>query len=61
MLYEVITGRAAVIGALLCACIPLVRIPLIEATIGLSTLYGASVVALVLIAPALFFFSQVSP
>jgi len=57
----VVAGRAAVIGALLCACIPLVRIPLIEATIGLSTLYGATVVALVLIAPALFFFSQVSP
>jgi len=57
----VVASRAAVIGALLCACIPLVRIPLVEATIGLSTLYGATVVALVLIAPALFFFSQVSP
>jgi len=57
----VVASRAAVIGALLCACIPLVRIPLIEATIELPTLYGAAVVALVLIAPALFFLSQVSP
>jgi spermidine synthase len=57
----VVASRAAVIGALLCACIPLVRIPLIEATIDLSTLTGAAVVALVLIAPALFFLSQVSP
>jgi spermidine synthase len=57
----VVACRAAVIGALLCAAIPLVRMPLIEATIGLSTLYGASVAALVLIAPALFFLSQVSP
>jgi spermidine synthase len=57
----VVANRAAVIGALLCAAIPLVRLPLIEATIGLSTLYGATVVAIVLIAPTLFFLSQVSP
>ncbi|MGD8875478.1 MAG: fused MFS/spermidine synthase [Gammaproteobacteria bacterium] len=57
----VVASRAAVIGALLCAVIPLVRVPLIEATIGFSTLYGATVVAIVLIAPALFFLSQVSP
>jgi spermidine synthase len=57
----VVASRAAVIGALLCAVIPLVRLPLIEATIGLSTLYGATAVAIVLIAPALFFLSQVSP
>ena len=57
----VVASRAAVIGALLCAAIPLFRMPLIEATIGLSTLYGATVVAIVLIAPALFFLSQVSP
>jgi spermidine synthase len=57
----VVASRAAVIGALFCACIPLVRVPLVEATIGLSTLYGATIVALVLIAPALFFLSQVSP
>ncbi|MGD2112927.1 MAG: hypothetical protein PVI50_06045, partial [Gammaproteobacteria bacterium] len=57
----VVASRAAAIGALLCAAIPLIRIPLIEATIGLSTLTGASAVAVVLIAPALFFLSQVSP
>jgi hypothetical protein len=57
----VVASRTAVVGALLCAVIPLVRLPLIEATIGLSTLFGATVVALVLIAPALFFLSQVSP
>ena len=57
----VVAGRAAVIGALLCAAIPLIRLPLIEATIELSTLAGAATVALVLIAPSLFFLSQVSP
>lgn len=56
-----VAAWAAIIGALLCAVIPFLRIPLIHATIDLSTLVGATVVALVLIAPALFFFSQVSP
>ncbi len=56
-----VAGRAAAIGALLCAGIPFLRIPLIEYTIDLATLTGATIAALVLIAPALFFFSQVSP
>jgi MFS family permease len=56
-----IAAWAAIIGALLCAVIPFLRRPLIDATIDLSTLVGATVGALVLIAPALFFFSQVSP
>jgi len=56
-----VAAWAAIIGALLCAVIPFLRIPLIDATIDLSTLLGTTLVALVLIAPALFFFSQVSP
>jgi spermidine synthase len=56
-----VAGRAAAIGALLCAAIPFMRVPLIEHTIDLDTLTGATVTALVLIAPALFFLSQVSP
>ena len=57
---RVATG-AALIGALLCAAVPFMRIPLIEATIDLSTLNGATLMALALIAPTLFFLSQVSP
>ncbi len=56
-----IAAHAAIIGALLCAMIPFLRIPIIDATINMSTLVGATAGALVLIAPALFFFSQVSP
>lgn len=56
-----VAAWAAIIGALLCAVIPFLRMPLIHATIDLSTLVGATVGALVLIAPPLFFFSQVSP
>jgi len=56
-----VAGRAAAIGALLCAAIPYLRVPLIQQTIDLDTLTGATVTALVLIAPALFFLSQVSP
>lgn len=57
----VVARGAAAIGALLCAAIPWVRVPLIEATIDLPTLSGATVAATVLIAPPLFFLSQVSP
>ncbi|MDX1697519.1 MAG: hypothetical protein R3308_04490, partial [Thiohalobacterales bacterium] len=56
-----VAGRAAAIGALLCAAIPFLRIPVIEHTIELATLTGATLCALFLIAPALFFLSQVSP
>jgi spermidine synthase len=56
-----VAAYAAIIGALLCSTIPFLRIPVIDATVDLSTLVGATVGALVLIAPALFFFSQVSP
>ena len=56
-----VARRAAVFGALLCAAIPFVRPPLIAATIDLSTITGAAIAALVLIAPSLFFLSQVSP
>ena len=57
----VVARRAAVLGAPLCAAIPFMRVPLIEATIDLSTTAGAAIAALVLIAPSLFFLSQVSP
>ncbi len=57
----IVARRAAVLGALLCAAIPFIRVPLIEATIDLSTLTGAAIAAVALIAPALFFLSQVSP
>jgi MFS family permease len=53
--------RAAAIGAVLCALIPFARVPLIEHTIDLATLTGATITAIALIAPALFFLSQVSP
>jgi len=56
-----VASRAAATGAVLCAVIPYLRIPVIEHTIDLSTLTGATITALVLIAPALFFLSQVSP
>ena len=56
-----VAAHAAIIGALLCTMIPFLRMPVIEATIDLSTLLGATLGALILIAPALFFFSQVSP
>ncbi|MGD2083941.1 MAG: fused MFS/spermidine synthase, partial [Chromatiales bacterium] len=56
-----VATRAAAIGAVLCALIPAVRLPLIEQTVGLSTLTGATIAAVALIAPALFFLSQVSP
>jgi len=56
-----VAAHAAIIGALLCTMIPFLRIAVIDATIDLSTLVGATVGALLLIAPALFFFSQVSP
>jgi MFS family permease len=57
----VVAQGAAAVGALLCAAIPWVRVPLIEATIDLSTLGGAMAAATVLIAPPLFFLSQISP
>jgi len=53
--------RAAAIGAVLCALIPYARLPLVAHTIDLSTLTGTAVTALALIAPSLFFLSQVSP
>jgi predicted membrane-bound spermidine synthase len=53
--------RAAAIGAVLCALIPYARLPLVVHTIDLSTLTGAAVAAIALIAPSLFFLSQVSP
>jgi len=56
-----VAAHAAIIGALLCATIPFLRLPVIDATIDMSTLVGATLGALLLIAPALFFFSQVSP
>jgi spermidine synthase len=56
-----VAAWAALAGAVLCAVIPFVRAPLIEATIDLPTLLGATVMALALIAPPLFFLSQVSP
>ena len=57
----VVANRAASIGALLCAAIPFVRLPLMVNTIDLDTLAGAGIVATVLIVPALFFLGQVSP
>jgi spermidine synthase len=56
-----VAARAALMGALLCAAIPFMRTTLIDATIDLSTLTGTTLMALALIAPALFFLSQVSP
>ena len=56
-----VAANAAITGALLCTAIPFLRIPVIDATIDLSTLPGATAGSLLLIAPALFFFSQVSP
>ena len=56
-----VAAQAAIFGALLCTTIPFLRMPIIYATIDLSTVLGATVGSLVLIAPALFFFSQVSP
>lgn len=53
--------RAATIGALLCAAVPWVRLPLVEATVDLPTLAGAALAAAVLLAPSLFFLGQVSP
>ena len=53
--------RAAAIGAVLCALIPYARLPLIAHTIDIATLTGATITAIALIAPALFFLSQVSP
>jgi hypothetical protein len=57
----VVACRAASIGALLCAVIPFIRLPLIQYTIDLSTITGTSVAAIALIVPSLFFLSQVSP
>lgn len=57
----VVARRAALLGALLCAAVPFLRAPLIEATVDLDTLLGAALASLVLIAPAQFFLSQVSP
>jgi spermidine synthase len=57
----IVACRAAAIGAVLCAFIPYVRLPLITHTIDLSTLTGAAIAAMALIAPPLFFLSQVSP
>jgi spermidine synthase len=56
-----VAAYAAILGALLCTTIPFLRIPIIKATIEWSTLSGTLIGALVLIAPTLFFFSQVSP
>jgi len=56
-----VAAWAAILGALLCMSIPFLRIPVIDATIDLATMLGATFGAMVLIAPALFFFSQVSP
>jgi len=56
-----VAAYAAILGALLCTMIPFLRMPVIDATIDLSTMLGATIGALALIAPALFFFSQVSP
>ena len=57
----IVACRAAAIGAVLCALIPYLRLPLVAQTIDLSTLTGAAVTAMALIAPSLFFLSQVSP
>jgi spermidine synthase len=57
----IVACRAASIGAVLCALIPYVREPLIMYTIDLATLTGATLMAITLIAPSLFFLSQVSP
>jgi spermidine synthase len=57
----IVACRAAAIGAVLCALIPYARVPLITHTIDLSTLTGATLTAIALIAPSLFFLSQVSP
>jgi spermidine synthase len=56
-----VAAYTAILGALMSTTIPFLRMPVIEATIDLSTVTGATLGALVLIAPALFFFSQVSP
>lgn len=56
-----VASRAALAGALLCAALPWLRLPVIHVTIDLPTLTGAAVAAALLIAPPLFFFSQVSP
>jgi spermidine synthase len=57
----IVACRAAAIGAVLCALIPFAREPLIASTIDLATLTGATIMAITLIAPSLFFLSQVSP
>ena len=57
----IVACRAAAIGAVLCALIPYARVPLIAHTIDLATLTGATITAIALIAPALFFLSQISP
>jgi spermidine synthase len=57
----IVACRAAAIGAVLCALIPYARLPLIAHTIDLTTLTGAAIMAIALIAPSLFFLSQVSP
>jgi spermidine synthase len=57
----IVACRAAAIGAVLCALIPHARVPLIAHTIDLATLTGAAISAIALIAPTLFFLSQVSP
>ena len=57
----VVACRAAAIGSMLCALIPFVRVSVLEQTIALSTLGGAAIAAVLLIAPSLFFLSQVSP
>ena len=57
----VVACRAAVIGAALCAVVPWIRLPLVEATVDLPTLAGAALAAAVLLAPSLFFLGQVSP
>jgi spermidine synthase len=57
----VVACRAAAIGAVLCAAVPWLRLPLIEATVDLPTLAGAALAAAVLLAPSLFFLGQVSP
>jgi len=57
----VVACRAATIGAVLCAAVPWVRMPLVTATVDLPTLAGAALAAAVLLAPSLFFLGQVSP
>ncbi|MGD2062739.1 MAG: fused MFS/spermidine synthase [Nitrospirota bacterium] len=57
----VVACRAATIGAALCAAVPWLRVPLVEATVDLPTLAGAALAGATLLAPSMFFLGQVSP